>query len=186
MSEDNEWKVVALALSRVVSPELIDNYKKELVHLAAKLHTAQTDLEYERARLIDTQDAVQKEVEELKATIHSLKRALNSEKARRTNAEKELQLANELASEYDQEVLLHRSSEESWRKKANEEADIADQRRVRLVEKDLEIQSLISQVESLGGEIDQLNADKAALCEAIKGLQEAASAPPSFTLLAPR
>ena len=186
MSEDNAWKVVALALSRVVSPGVIDNYEKELVRLTAKLHTTQTDLEYERARLTDTQDAAQEEIRQLKATIQNFRRALSEVTEERTIAEKELQQAKELASEYDQEFLLRRSSEESWRKKANEEADIADQRRARHVEKNLEIQSLVSQIESLNGEIDELNADKTALCEAIKGLQEAASAPPNATLLAPR
>lgn len=186
MSKDTAWKVVALALSRVVSPGVIGNYEKEIVRLTEKLHTAQTDLEYERARLTDTQDAVQGEIRQLKDSILLLERALRAEKKDRMKAEKELQHAKELASEYDQEVLLRRSSEESWRKKANEEADIVYQRRARLVEKDLEIQSLVSQIETLNGEIDQLRADKTALCEAIKELQEAAIAPPNATLLDPR
>jgi chromosome segregation ATPase len=183
MSEDNAWKVVALALSRVDYLGVIHSYEKVLDRLTTKLRTTQTDLEYERARLTDTQDAVQKEIGELKATIQNFRRALSEVTEDRTKAEKELQQAKELASEYDQEFLLRRSSEESWRKKANEEADIADQRRALLEEKNLEIQSLVSQIESLNGEIDQLSADKAALCEAIK---EAASAPPNATLLAPR
>jgi chromosome segregation ATPase len=186
MSEDNAWKVVALALSRVVSPGVIDNYENELVRLTAKLHTAQTDLEYERARLIDTQDAANRDIAELTATIHDLGRTVDVERAGRRLAEEALSKAKELASEYDQEFLLRRSSEESWRKKAVEEANLTDKLTDLLENREAEVLSLTSEIESLNGQIDQLNADKAALCEAIKGLQEAASAPPNATLLAPR